>query len=706
MKVIDKETGEELNVYDKSWALVVGINKYKEWPQLDYAVNDARSVGELLINKFGFRREKITYLFDGEATLGSIKDKLFSILQKSDKNDRVLVYFSGHGQTLDLKGGGQLGFLIPVEGSTKDDQLYSSCLSMDDIKRLASGSVAKHILFLVDACYSGLAASTQKGLPKETHLYLKKVASAKGRQIITAGGKDEESVERSEWGHGAFTYELLEGLDRGTADIDDDNVITFSELGTYLKSRVSKVSGNKQTPQPRYLTDDEGEFVFVLEEEQKTVVQTAQPEEKEPSLGTVKILYGSLEINNSIDGELFVDGKHISKVKAGTVIPVNNLTVGGHEIKIISPKGEFLQSVSIENDKILSLAIRVPTDKFLISIGASKKIELARVYASIASWRFDHMIYIINRINIGMFHVFIGDFEDKQDARKFRDEIKEKFPDDYRDAWVSSSPDEEQKAVVQTAQSEENVLTPTDGMVWVEGGWFDMGSNDGESYEKPVHRVYVDGFYMDKYEVTVAKFKQFVDATGYKTDAEKGKGSYFWTGSTWEQQSGVDWRDDVQGKIQTDMNHPVNHISWNDAHAYAQWAGKRLPTEAEWEYAARGGNKSRGYIYSGGNSIDEVAWFGGNAGFRTHPIGEKKPNELGIYDMSGNVWEWCQDWWGENYYLNSPEQNPQGPSSGTYRVLRGGSWYYTPKDERSAHRYGTITTNCFLTHGFRCVRNK
>lgn len=209
-------------------------------------------------------------------------------------------------------------------------------------------------------------------------------------------------------------------------------------------------------------------------------------------------------------------------------------------------------------------------------------------------------------------------------------------------------------------------------MVWVDGGTFRMGATSEQgseiSDEKPVRSVTLSGYYIGKTEVTQALWQ-----------AVMGSNPSYFEG------------DDL----------PVEQVSWDDCQEFIRKLNSltgqnfRLPTEAEWEFACRGGNNSRGYKYSGSNYIDNVAWYDGNSGDKTHPVATKSPNELGIYDMSGNVWEWCADWYGD--YSSGRQTNPKGPYGGSYRVFRGGSWYDIARFCRSSHRnYYFPTCRYFL----------
>ena len=207
-------------------------------------------------------------------------------------------------------------------------------------------------------------------------------------------------------------------------------------------------------------------------------------------------------------------------------------------------------------------------------------------------------------------------------------------------------------------------------MVRVEAGTFTMGATpemkDPYKDEKPTHQVTLtNDYYIGKYEVTQALWQAVMgnNPSNFKGD-----------------------------------NLPVENVSWNDCQEFLSKlnsiTGKtfRLPTEAEWEYAARGGKKSRGYQYSGSNDLSDVAWYDNNSGGKTHAVGSKQANELGIYDMAGNVWEWCQDWKGS--YSSSSQVNPTGANSGSYRVRRGGNWDFTARSCSSSYRYGGSSPDC------------
>jgi formylglycine-generating enzyme required for sulfatase activity len=219
-----------------------------------------------------------------------------------------------------------------------------------------------------------------------------------------------------------------------------------------------------------------------------------------------------------------------------------------------------------------------------------------------------------------------------------------------------------------------------DNMIWVPGGKFVMGTNKGNANEKPEHAVQVKSFYISKYEVTQEQWEMVMGTNP----------SYF--------------------KNCTDC--PVENVSWVDANKFVnalnQLTGKhyRLPTEAEWEYAARGGNEQGGFTYSGSNVIDDVAWHYNNSRKKTHPVGQKMPNEAGLYDMTGNVSEWCSDWYDETYYTHAPQSDPKGPADGNWHVLRGGSWFAFDIESRNCYRNYPSADYRLYTIGFRLAADE
>ncbi|WP_162523819.1 SUMF1/EgtB/PvdO family nonheme iron enzyme [Flavobacterium sp. LMO8] len=243
-------------------------------------------------------------------------------------------------------------------------------------------------------------------------------------------------------------------------------------------------------------------------------------------------------------------------------------------------------------------------------------------------------------------------------------------------------------------------------MVKVEGGTFKMGSKNSDKRadtdEQKEHNVSVSTFEISKFEVTVWEWKQFIKSNKMKMPQKPSWG----------------WND----------NYPINGITWNEAIAYCNWLSKteklqpaytkkgpniicdfnangyRLPTEAEWEFAAKGGKNSKSYNFSGSNNLDEVAWHKGNSKKTPHTVGTKNHNEIGIYDMSGNVWEWCWDWYNKDFYKMEKGNNPHGPEMGDRRTVRGGSWDSQPNYVRPANRISTEPNKTHEFYGFRIVK--
>jgi formylglycine-generating enzyme required for sulfatase activity len=239
-------------------------------------------------------------------------------------------------------------------------------------------------------------------------------------------------------------------------------------------------------------------------------------------------------------------------------------------------------------------------------------------------------------------------------------------------------------------------VNPKDGLkyVWIPPGTFMLGCSPGdsecESNEKPPHQVTITkGFWLGQTVVTVEAYKRFTEATGRQMPPEPVE-PYPVEPVNEGKSLNPGWGDEAM---------PIVDVTWFDAQAYCSWAGGRLPTEAEWEYAARAGSTEARY-----GSLDEVAWYDSNSGGQTHPVGQKRANGFGLYDMLGNEWEWVNDWYDEKYYQNSPSHDPAGPTSGTLRVLLGGSWINDPRNVRVSGRIRSDPGYRGVNVGFRCGR--
>ena len=256
-------------------------------------------------------------------------------------------------------------------------------------------------------------------------------------------------------------------------------------------------------------------------------------------------------------------------------------------------------------------------------------------------------------------------------------------------------------------------------MVRVQGGTFTMGAtSDASDIEKPAHKVTLSDYYMGETEVTQALWKAVMGSNPSEfapTETSAARGSYddFVANAkllnakkpgTVRIPTRQEW-DAAMVTTKGSLQKPVEHVSWEDCQTFIkklnQLTGKkfRLPTEAEWEFAARGGVKSKGYKYSGSNTLGTVAWYEDNAGDSTHDVKTKRANELGLYDMTGNVWEWCSDWYDE--YRSNSQTNPRGASSGSGRVSRGGGWGSNARDCRVSLRNSSPPADRYYRLGLR-----
>ena len=267
-------------LYRESWAVVIAIDNYPKWPKLEYAVNDAKGVKDILLNKFGFKRDHVITLFNEEAT----RERILSVLGDtlSDPNnvkreDRVFVFFAGHGATRRLPSGRDLGYIIPWDADTHNFE--GQAISMTNFQDISESIPAKHVFFVMDSCYSGLAFTRGEG----GNNYLREMSRRTARQMLTAGGANEEVADNGPNGHSVFTWTLLQGLD-GHADLNSDGFITAAELAAYVGPGVSALS--HQTPAFGNIPGSEGgEFIFELHPETEALSRlSAQLDQQEIQL--------------------------------------------------------------------------------------------------------------------------------------------------------------------------------------------------------------------------------------------------------------------------------------------------------------------------------------------------------------------------------------------------------------------------------------
>jgi formylglycine-generating enzyme required for sulfatase activity len=648
VKVKDETTNatEEVELYKGSYALVIGAVNYNPkagWKKLNGVREDVPAVVKVLENNQKF--DVVETLID--PTSENLLQKMTTFVNNYGLNpeNRILIYYAGHGYTETESDNRKFGYLVPIDAPDpkKDFQGFiAKAVSMDDIENLAKRIRSKHALFVFDSCFSGTLINRNKIVVPPIINYL---ATQNVRQFITSGEAGEEVPDES-----IFREMFVRGLE-GEADKppfgNNDGFITASELAYFLQDRVIYYAKTPQTPQYGKIRDpklDRGDFIFTAGSQNGKVEPIPSPKPT-PFVGETKsgeeVLWEeATRLNSKVAYKIYLgefpNGKYASTAR----LRIKNIEDEEKQAENNRQAEEVRQAKQAEQQK-WSDASRVNT---IESYQSYLNVYPNGEYKSVANLR-------------------IKDLIAKAEAEKLKNP--------------------------KAGMTIKNSL----GMEFmgIPAGTFMMGSPTSEtdrSSDEVQHQVTISkGYWMGKYEVTQAEWKAVMGNNP----------SYF----------------------KNCPRCPVESVSWEEVQEFIKKLNEkgegtyRLPTEAEWEYAARAGTTSAFGIGDGKNLSSKEANFDGNYPYgnttkgkwleKTIPVGSYQANAYGLYDMHGNVWEWCNDWYGE--YPNSGVTDPKGPSAGSSRVNRGGGWFSDGGNLRSADRDYNSPSNRYNNLGFRLIRS-
>ena len=635
-------------LYGQSHALVIGASQYVGgWPRLPGVPGDVQAV-ERLLTRQGFQVRTV---------MNPTRDQLDSALRSfaatyglSD-NNRLLVYFAGHGHTLTTRQNKRLGYIVPVDAPRPDQDeagFRRMAYSMENFEQLSRQIEAKHALFVFDSCFSGTVFRSRSGVPDAISSKTDKPV----RQFITAGDENQPVPDES-----IFRRQLERALGPDAeADLNGDGYITGTELGSFLEDTVTQYSKKSQTPRWGKLSDpdlDRGDFVFLNPARLERVPTVRRP--------------GDATGVNLVDLE--------------------------RESSTRREWAQWQTRMQADFDKIATF-------------GGSADLQAKAWERFLVTWAEDNPL--------------------SADDEALRGQAQQRL--------VPAREAARQPVQVVQGSASGKACRECPETVLLQAGSFQMGSPAGEagrdSDEGPVHTVRI-GYRLavGKTHVTKGEFAAFVNATGYRTEAEQGDGCYGWTGTKWEKRTNFNWR---SVGFEQGSDHPVVCVSWNDTQRYIGWLneksvvkGWRLLSEAEYEYAARAGASTRYWWGDDSDNSKQCAFANGadqsakrnvpgasswttascDDGYvYTSPVGGFKGNGWGLQDMAGNAWSWTQDCNSATYDGAPTDGSAVNPSSCSLRVLRGGSWDSSPRRLRSAVRGGDAPDGGSDYTGFRLAR--
>ena len=681
MKItVRTNTGEHIELYKASYALIVGNGNYRNgWDPLPGATRDVQEVAKAL------KTHDFNVTLKTDLTKDKFEDAFETFVQNGKNEDaRLLFYYAGHGYTEALADGENLGYLVMVDAPLPKSGGIdgSKSVDMESLVTQSRRMQSRHVLFVFDSCFSGTILNARSQIPPP---YVSNNVKYPVRQFITAGRADETVPD-----HSVFKQAFLNLLEGRAREPIADGYITGAELGLYLKTEVPKYNRG-QNPQYGKINNpklNQGDFVFVL------------PREAPPPPGEALSTIATLNVTSTPSGAtVYLNGSVIGK----TPLRGYQIETGVRRQKQVTVRLDYdgyksrTTTLTLKGGQSVPWTVRLEKFTTIATLRVTSTPNGASVYLDGAA---------IGKTPLRSYEVDTGAKREK------RVELGVEFAGytpQVRSVTLKAGQEVPWDVQLEKqALPKEAAMSGATEMVLIPAGDFQMGHKDPliVNDEFPVHTVYVDAFYIDKYEVTNAQFKAFVDANPQwrknRIPQKYHIGPDLWSGNDYPSGRG---------------NHPVRGVSWYAAMAYAQWAGKRLPTEAEWEKAARGGLVGKQYPW--GNAIDSSkANYGGGRDGSPKPVGRYAPNGYGLYDMAGNVWEWCLDAYDGGFYARSPRRNPLAgemtltevmtnyQNITTDRVLRGGSWesFSYSLALRVANRHRYPPTYSFGDFGFRCAR--
>lgn len=713
-KYLKKKTKHAFQTGD-TYLFGIGINKYEHWQNLNNACPDVKAIADLLVKDYGIK--ETTLLLDEEATRKNILNALEHFAKKMKAPDNLIIYYAGHGH---LNNRGR-GYWVPVNADIDDIDQY---IPNSTIKEYISDIASLHTLLISDACFSGslfVRGERSKSLSDEELIQLP------SRWAICSGRHNEAVADGPKNGHSPFAQSILDVLGKSNRTTVTVNFL-FEQIRDQTRSNYAQLPDGGPLQNAGH---KRGEYVFVKTLDENGIWATNN------NIGSISAYQEYLA--------LFPDGQY--KVEAENQIAQLEADLSWQTIQSLAE--DTLPEINKKRSQLLDFHEKYPESRhFNRAIELGKELDAKKEFKNAYNSLFALMEFVRKK----------SPYQEEaklrlQDLQAIQKEDQNRLEQSPESAElkVSTNTLPKQARFKSLSKTKKALLaistiiplialgyyfwgtSPTvqasdtgealtfvscqkcPQMLSVAGGTFPMGDTfeDNPNDKSLIHSVKLDSFYIGKYEVSNAEFVVFLNEEGNQTEG----------GSEWidisSSDSQIEKTDDTYHPKSGKGNHPVVMVSWYGATAYAAWLAKksgenfRLPTEAEWEYAAREGGKKVRFgnsmntadpsqiNFDASESYQESYSVVGEYKKETVAVSSFSPNRLGIYNMSGNVWEWCSDWYDPNYYNESPNHNPKGPDSGTMRVTRGGSWSNDASYARAAYRNGRAPDYRYFIIGFR-----